>query len=175
VSATYTSPISGPALLQVYNWKEGPYSSLCVSFIDNIRVRAVPADFAASPREISCAAGGTAKLALEAGAAYAHAPYVILSGLSGTWPGMVLNQVHVPLNPDPWTLTAFSLINTSCMVNFMADLDGAGKATAKLNTPVIEMPEAVGLALFFDYLVLEPPGGPPVKMASLPVYVLLIP
>jgi hypothetical protein len=175
VSALYTADATGPVLLEVYNWKEGPYSSLCVSFIDNMRVRPVPADFAAQPREISCLAGGTSQLKLNPGPDFAHEDYLILSSLSGTWPGFSQNGIAVPLNPDAWTWCALTLIHTPYMVDFMGQLDGAGYGKAMLMVPGSEVPDLLGLVLYFDYLVLEKPGGPPVKKASQPVYILMIP
>jgi hypothetical protein len=175
VSATVTAQKTGPVFLDVLNWKNGPISSLNVSFIDNIRVRPEQPDFTASPRELSCAAGGSSRLKLDPGAQSAGDDYLILSSLSGTWPGFSRDGITVPLNPDSWTRTALGLVNSSLMEDFKGTIGSSGTATAFLNTPGPLSPAMAGRALFFDYVLLEGAGAPLVTRASQPVYVLLIP
>jgi hypothetical protein len=174
-SNTFVSTATGPVLLSVNNWRNGSYTALVKNYVDNIRVCPVQADFIASPREISCAAGGSSELTLRPGLDYAGDPYVILSGVTGTWPGFALSGIDIPLNLDDWTWCAFSMINSPILKEFMSQLDGSGWAKAEVNTPGALLPEMIGLVLYFDYLVLEHAYSPPVKTASQPVYILYIP
>lgn len=175
LSATFTAPFSGPALLDIYNWKNEPCASLNVNFIDNIRVAPVVPDFTASPREISCSSGGSSTLILNPGQAWAGRSYIIVSCLSGTWPGVTLNGVPVPLNLDCWTRTAFGFANTPWMKNFLGCIDPLGTAEAELACPVFPQPHMAGRVAYFCYLLVENTGPPTVIRASHPVNVLLIP
>lgn len=145
------------------------------NYVDNIRLVPQNPNFSCSPRHISAAAGGSSTFTLDAGATYAGKDYVIFSGVTGTYPGFTLNGIDVPLNLDAWTWTAFSLINTPIMQNFMATLDGNGQATATFLAPGPLPPETVGLAMYFDYILLANPGSTPAIFASHPLYVLFIP
>jgi hypothetical protein len=133
------------------------------------------ADFTAVPREFFCGTGGTSNMTLQAGPECAGRYFIILSGMTGTWPGFSMSGTDIPLNLDAWTWLAFTLINTSCMSNFMGQLDGQGDAAAVLKIPVGTSTELIGQPFFFDYLVLENPASGPVIKASHPVYVLLKP
>jgi hypothetical protein len=95
--------------------------------------------------------------------------------VTGTHPGFTLNGIDVPLNPDPWTWAAFSLINTPIMKDFMGTLDGNGQAKATFMAAGPLPINAIGLVLYFDYLILEYPQAPPAVFASNPIYILIIP
>jgi hypothetical protein len=139
------------------------------NFIDNIKVLAQGANFIGNPIEISTKQAGSSQLILQAGASFAGRDYVILSGVTGTWPGVDLKGHHLPLNLDTWTMTAFTLINTPALDKFMGKLDGNGQATATFQT-FSALPEATGLVMYFAYLVFKP-----VDLTSHHVYVLFTP
>ena len=174
LSAAFTADATGPALLDLYNWKDGPVSSLNVNFIDNLRVRAKDPDFSASKRHLSNSTGDWSQLSLKPGAEHAGRTYLILTGVTGTWPGFKLSGIDIHLNPDAWTTAALQLVNTPFMQGFMAQLDANGEATARLDYPGSALPSANGLVMYFDYVVLQNPYGPPVKKASHPLYILFI-
>lgn len=175
LSGTYTATESGPVLLDVYNWKDGDYDTLNVNFIDNIRVYPENVDFTVSKNIVSYWTGGTVKLFLDAGPACASQPFLVMSSVSGTWPGFMKSGVHVPINTDDWTWIAFSLINSGLMSNFMGQLDTSGKATATLNVPGFLPSSYIGVVLHFDYVLLSPPGSLPITRASNPVHVFFSP
>lgn len=161
-------------LLEIENYRTGFYTYDVGNYVDNILIHPQSPDFIAGQREISASMGGLCHFALDAGPAFAGKEYLILSGVTGSYPGFDLSKVHVHLNPDAWTWAAFTLINTPVMMGFMGKLNSTGQATAALHALVVP-PEAVGLAMYFDYLVLANPGAPPLEKASHPVYVLFIP
>lgn len=175
LTGTYQADATGPVLLEMYNWKEGPYASLCVCFIDNLRVYVEEADFSASKRIIPYESGGISQLTLQAGPEYANRFYIILSSVSGTWPGFSLSGVEIPLNLDAWTKVALTLLNTSIMFNFMGQLDALGEATALLNVPGNNPPQLIGVPFYFNCLVLEHHGSGPVLKASHPENILFVP
>ena len=112
---------------------------------------------------------------LDAGVGNAGKGFLIFSGVTGSYPGFTMKGVSVPLNLDAWTWTAFSLINSSIMQNFMGAFDGAGQATAIFVAPGPLPPEAIGLPMYFDYLVLKKPGQLSPIAASVPIFVFFIP
>ena len=112
---------------------------------------------------------------LAAGLDYGDEDYVIFSGVTGTWPGFTLSGIDVPLSLDDWTWVAFANINSSFLVDFMGRFDSSGRAMAKLNTHGGISLELIGLAMYFDYLVLESSLTLPLKTASQPVQILFIP
>ena len=175
LTGTFTAPTTGPYTFKFNNWRNDVQTTDIKNYVDNIRFAPQTPNFSCSPRHLSASTGGSSTFTLDAGPAYAGKDYVIFSGVTGTYPGFTWSGVHVPLNLDTWTWTAFSLINTAVMQNFMAALDANGQATAVFAALAPLPPEAVGLALYFDYVVLKNPGSPPVVFASHPLYVLFIP
>ena len=175
LNAQFTATTTGPLDLEFNNWREGVYSPDIHSYIDNVSVYPQNPVFLASPFEVSVSAGGIANLELDPGAGFSGQDYLVLTGLTGTYPGFPLKGVHVPLNFDVVTTTAFSLINTPVMQNFLGTLDGNGQATAVFSAFGLPSPAAIGLALYFDALVYRSTGGPPVELASNPIYVFFLP
>ncbi len=175
ITGTYTAPSTGRVFVDISNWKDGLSSALNVNFIDNIRLLPQAADLDITSCEISCAVGGTSEFYITAGAACAHRPYVILSGKLGTWPGVRVNDVDVPLNVDAWTYTAFGLINTSYLVNFRGYLDASGGATALLDTCGPVSNELFGQVMYFTCVVLEQPQTFLVIEATRPGHILFVP
>ncbi|MFH2002708.1 MAG: hypothetical protein ABIK28_23760 [Planctomycetota bacterium] len=122
-----------------------------------------------------CFSGGTIALSLNAGGAFASNTYIILSGLSGTWPGFSMSGIAIPLNVDDWTWNSFTLINSPMMAGFMGQLDAGGVAAATLKAPAFLPSSLVGLVIHFDYVVLAHPASPPVVRASHPVHLVFMP
>ncbi len=175
ITGTFTSSATGPVFVDIANWKDGVSSSLNVNFIDNISVVPQAADLELSVGEISCTAGGTSEFVVSAGTVYAHKPYVILSGKLGTWPGVRVNSVDVPLNVDSWTYTAFGMINTPYLVNFRGTLDGSGSATGILDTRGPVSYELFGQVMYFACVLLEQPQTFLVIEATQPGHILFVP
>jgi hypothetical protein len=103
--------------------------------------------------EIPIKAGGTQKLTVNAGKAHANRLYWIFGSL-GTSPGISLNGVHIPLNPDPYTDLAMMFVNTTVYTKFRGTLDANGLATASFNVPVIP----AGGTLYHAYVVYDASG-----------------
>jgi len=175
ITGTFTASATGPAFVDIANWKDGVSSSLNVNFIDNISVVPQVAGLDLSVDEISCTAGGTSEFTLSLGAARANKPYVILSGKLGTWPGVRVNGVDVPLNIDSWTYTAFGMINTPYLVNFRGTLDGSGTAAGTFDTRGPVSYELFGQVMYFTCVVLEEPQTFLVIDATRPGHILFVP
>ena len=146
-----------------------------MSFIDNIRIHPATKTFKAVPRELSITYGGTSKLSLFAGPAHAGKSYLILGGISGTWPGFPVSGHQVPLNLDTWTFPILGLVNTSVFFDFLGTLDQNGEAQAKLIAMGNLGLEMLGQALHLVYLVTDQPFALPVMEVSHPAYVYFIP
>lgn len=124
--------------------------------------------------EISASTGGTSNLILDKNPVFANKDYIIISSVSGSYPGFYLTGQWIPLNLDAWTYIAFSLINTPIMDKFMGVLDVNGDATATFVFPLPE-PTAAGLPMYFNYMLLSGPGKTPVLGSGNPVYILFTP
>ena len=161
-------------LLDVVNWRVGPYTPNVENYIDDVSVKPQNPSLSVTPHEIAASTGGSSTFTLNAGPAYAGKDYVIFSGISGVHPGTSISGVYFPLNFDVWTWTAFSLINTPVMSNFMSTLDANGTATGGFLFPAPE-PAATGLPMYFCYVLLNSPGKTPVIYASNPAFILFTP
>ena len=103
---------------------------------------------------------------LHGGSAYAGRGYWMWMGLSGTYPGMQVSGVEVPLNYD--YLVSLCWANPGFPgVNFFGTLDGNGQATASLS--VQANLNYLDLTMYFTYVILSPGGGLPLAAASNPV------
>jgi hypothetical protein len=175
LTGTWTATATGPVTLEFNNWRGDAANLNVQNFVDNLCVKPQNANFATDLLHISCSTGGLCNFTLDAGPTFPNQSYVIFSGVTGSYPGFTLNDIDVPLNLDVWTFTAFGLINTPIMMNFMAALDGSGQGSATFFAPGSLPPEAVGLPMYFAYILLQSPGGTPAVFASHPMYILFVP
>lgn len=107
---------------------------------------------------ISQATGGAVDMNLEAGVTNGNRNYFIFGSVSGTVPGIPLPKdlAILPLNYDVFTNLVISLANTPAMANFHGILDGAGAAASQLNTSGPLPSSAIGLTMYFAYLLYYP-------------------
>jgi FG-GAP repeat len=84
---------------------------------------------------IDIAKGGTQAMSLDAGAAHANRSYWIFGSITGSTPGINLGGFHIPLNPDPYTDLALSLVSQAPFLEFRGTLDASGKATTSFVVP----------------------------------------
>lgn len=169
VSALYTPSVTGPVELEIFNWRSGLSTDPLNNYVDNFFIQPLNPDFETDLHDISIFNGGSSQLSLTAGGLYAGKNYLILSGLTGTWPGFLINGLEVPLNLDSWTWIAYSLANSPIMSNFSGSLDGSGNAKASFNISGGLPISAAGMPLYFIYLVHD---GPVIKTSE-PLYILL--
>jgi len=106
--------------------------------------------------EISVATGGASTLRLDAGPAHGGNLYVIAGSLSGTRPGIDVKGVHIPPNPDTFTLMTLS--PSPNFQNFIGTLDGQGTGTATFDTIVPIDVSFIGTEASFAYVSLPLPG-----------------
>jgi len=104
---------------------------------------------------VSLATGGTQTLELEAGAAYAGLPYLLLGSLSGTTPGTQVDTVVLPLNIGPHFVYTLQFANSPPLSNSFGSLDANGKATASFVLPPGLSPNLTGTTFHHAYVVIE--------------------
>lgn len=108
--------------------------------------------------------------ALEAGAAHAGKPYLLLGSLTGTSPGIRLGAVTLPLQPDAYLDLTLSFPNSPLLSQSLGTLDANGRATARF-TAIPQIPVSlVGRSFYHAYLTI---GNPPFDFASNAVSVTL--
>lgn len=137
--------------------------------VDYVEVTALVADAAA----LSLSAGGTVGLSLLAGPGHAGGVYLLLGSASGTSPGVPVDALTLPLNPDGY-LTYTLLSPAGLLSGSLGLLDPAGSAQATLTVPAGANPTLAGLVLHHAFLVFGGPAGQ-AQLASNPVALNLIP
>ena len=102
--------------------------------------------------------GGAVDMNLDATPTHGNRNYLVLTGLTGTYPGTVLPKglATLPLNWDVFTNIGLSLINTPMMAGFAGNLDGQGLATAKLDTLGPLPGGSAGITLYFAFMCFHP-------------------
>ena len=102
--------------------------------------------------------GGTQKFTLNAGTAHAGRLYWIFGSATGTSPGVTLNGVHIPLNPDHYTDLTIGLpwLNPPFQA-FRGSLDSAGNASAAFALPWW-LPSLPDCTLYHAYVVYDAQG-----------------
>ena len=166
LSGTYYAPATGLYTLDIQNSNTLSATTNLINYIDNITLKPNDWTLGSDGNNFSCLKPTTRTFTLKAGNQYANTPYWMWVGLSGTYPGMTVSGMHVPLNYDP--LVMFNWINPGAIgTGFYGTLDGNGNATAQL-TGITGL-SWVYTNLYFAYVVLSPSGGFPIQMASNPI------
>ena len=86
--------------------------------------------FTADRPVLSTTKSQTQQQSLNAGAAHAGSPYVVLGTVSGTKPGVRIGSVHVPLNLDGYTSFTLAFANSPILRASVGLLDANGRASA---------------------------------------------
>lgn len=121
---------------------------------------------------VSLSAGGTATLALDAGASHAGASYWMLGSNTGTAPGQSGFGVTLPLNDGPYFQFTLTSPSHALFSGFRGNLDANGQATAQVIFPAGFNPGLAGALLDHAFVVL---GSGPVDLVSEPVQFSLVP
>ncbi len=88
-----------------------------------------------APKTVSAAVGGTHTLFLNATAAHAGEPYLLVGSASGTTPGFNVGPFHVPLNLDFYTDLMVAGPNAPPFGNNVGVLNSSGRAVATVTIP----------------------------------------
>jgi hypothetical protein len=122
--------------------------------------------------EVGLAAGGVVHLALDAGAAFAGAPYAMLGSHTGTAPGQSAFGVHLPLNDGSYfRLTRFQPGHPA-FGGFRGRLDASGRASADLTVAAGSNPALAGLTLHHAFVVLDAALRPVLASEARPLLLL---
>ena len=82
---------------------------------------------------MSLTAGGTHALFLDGTVANAGRPYVVLGSASGTTPGLVIDGISLPLNPDNYSVLMLNQLNSGPFNRTAGLLDAQGRADALID------------------------------------------
>jgi len=131
-----------------------PNNSCTEAGVDDFRVERINNDPSlwADAYSISATAGCSVGIILDAGSAYAGREYIVVGGISGSYPGQQLPGGNVlPVVVDNVTSYILAHINTAVFQNFRANLylEGEGLATLDSQGPID--PVYVGETLTFAY------------------------
>lgn len=129
----------------------------------------------ACPPELSLAAGGTQQHFLDASPAQAGKPYLLLGSASGTAPGIIVDGLLLPLNPDAYFLFTLQAPGSPPLSGSLGTLDAAGRATAAVVVPAGTSAALAGIDLVHAFVVLDVQGSGQVALASEAVGLELLP
>jgi len=138
-----------------------PNDSVTESGVDAFFVRRIVKDASlwGDAYTLSTATGSLIRYNLDAGTANAGRQYLIMGTLSGTSPGFTLpGGMVMPINWDLFTTFMLTSLSNPVFQDFIGVLDGAGCATAELNTFGPINPLVVGMDINFAF-TLRPPAG----------------
>ena len=120
-------------------------------------------------------AGGTAQLTLSAGAEHAGRLYLVLGSTSGTAPGLPIDDLLLPLNPDAYFQFTLANPGGGVLTDALDFLDAGGQASAALAIPAGANPVLAGSAADHAYVVIDVPGTGALSFASNAVGTELLP
>jgi FG-GAP repeat len=108
----------------------------------------------AVPTVLSASAGGTQHFALESGAAHAGKPRLLLGSAAGTTPGLSVDGLLLPLNPDGYFSFALANPNQPPLSGSLGVLGALGSSQAQLQLPS-GLGALAGMTLHHAYVVLD--------------------
>ena len=128
----------------------------------------------AAAHNLSARMGGVVNFSLCAAEHNKSRHYILLGGVSGTEPGILLpgGAATLPLNFDFFSSYVFLMMNKPPFANFASTLDTSGIGWAKMDTTILGPipPGCVGLRLNFAYAL-----NNPWDFASNPVGIEIVP
>jgi len=123
-------------------------------------------------RELAVPAGGVHTLTLRAGAAHRGMPYLILGSVSGTYPGMPVGDLVLPLNKDGYTVRTLTHPDPP-LAGAVGFLDELGAASAAFTLPPGGWPFLAGRTVHHACVVFDPSRNGEVVLVSNPVPLVL--
>lgn len=125
----------------------------------------------ASASSLSAKVGGTVEFALNPGVKYASVGYLLMGSLSGTSPGVLLNNnALLPLNLDNFSLSVFLWSGQAPFDRFTWWFDQWGNSIAFMHAKPGKLTPLVGYKMYFAYVTL-----PMLDYASNAVSVQILP
>ncbi len=124
---------------------------------------------------LSVELGGGQDLYLRAGAEHAGDVFVLLGSISGTSPGIVVDDVVVPLVADAYTLLLLDGAGAGLVSPFVGLLDAQGAADAAFTLPAGSNPALAGLVLHHAFVAIDVAGSGDVELASNAARLELVP
>ncbi len=130
----------------------------------------------ASAPSVSLGSGGTVALTIRASVTHAGRGYLILGSASGTYPGIPVGSLRIPIQPDPFTLSVLEQTNGPMFQGFFGALDADGEAVATIVVQAGQFtdPALFGVQLRFANVVFDATGMG-IKVTSNPVTIELAP
>jgi len=133
--------------------------------------RIMPKLMDGQPDKVRLSTGGTQVLNLAAGSSQGNRSYWVLGSLSGTFPGITVGPVTLPLNPDELTLLSVARPNQA-ISGSKGQLDATGAAAAKIVVPTGLPTDLIGLRMHTAFVTYS---GTAFYLASNPASLTLVP
>ena len=171
LEGSFYAPTTQLYTLEIFNTRNAVSTSNLVNYVDTITL--IPTDWmlGADGCTFSCLTASTRTFDLKAGSVHAGKTYWMWAGLSGTYPGMLVGGVEIPMNYD--VLVNLGWLYPGILgTGFVGVLDGNGQATASMK--IKPNFSYYGLTLYFTYVVLSAGGGMPPVAASNQIHACIV-
>lgn len=179
LSGSFVPPSTGLYTLHIENTRNVTSSTCIYNYIDNITLEPnalyQKMYFSVSDYNISCSSGGKAQFKINTSNIHPDQDYWIWMSVSGTYPGIALSNVTVPLNWDGVFEFGLYYPGFPGSVGFFGKLDGFGQAAASLTLPADPKHLMVGFPIHFAFVVTSPGPSLPILDASNPVHIKYCP
>lgn len=173
LSATYTPTSDGFYTVEFYNYRSAVPT--CINnYIDDFYLEPAVQDLTTNTYTLSCAAGGLAKITIDAGAAHGGEPYFLLASF-GCQPGFNADGFHVPLNRDPLFNFSMATANSMMFQKSKGVLGSTGVAVSWFSTMGAVNPIHLGKEIYFSYVLLSGSGIRPITYVSIPIMMTFTP
>ena len=171
----YTPATSGNYTLLIENTRTLTSSTLLYNYIDNISITPFIWNFGTDTMNIPCSTGGKVELSLKGGLANGNKDYWIWMSTSGSYPGIPVNGVQIPLNWDALLLYGLSNPGFAGSTGFIGKLSGFGLGEATLTLPADPSHMFVGFPIHMAYILTGPGPAMPITFASHPLHIKYCP
>lgn len=125
--------------------------------------------------KISASRGGRVELYIDAGFEHGGRPYLVLGSLSGTFPGLIVESLALPLNVDPYFNTTLAAPNQPPLSNSFSFLGLFGQGQASLMLPPGAAAPVIGFTAHHALVVVDTFGTGKIAFTSNAVPLAIVP
>lgn len=175
LSGTFVPSMSGMFTLLIENTRSLASSTQLYNYIDNITIAPQVADLEIDKINIPYSTGTEVAFTIRPGVAHKNKDYWLWMSVSGTYPGIPVSGLVVPLNRDILFDLGLMYPNLPGTTGFLGKLSMFGLADATFDLPPNPDMSLVGIPIYFAYVLTSPGPKLPLTYASTPVHIKYVP
>ncbi len=108
-----------------------------------------------STKSMAAQNGGMLQLQQDHGAAFANRFYLVLTGMSGSKPGLQAGSLNIPVNFDAMSKLGLAALNTPIFHSFFGKLDALGRGSSRFQIPAALASNFKGRTLVFSSVLID--------------------